>query len=81
MPNVPKPKMNITMDDTVPVVCKECNGDVFGQAFHVRRLSPLLSPTGDTQIAQVPVMYCMTCSTPLDLDNINNSEKDKPKGN
>ena len=80
MTNVPKPKMNITMDDTVPVTCKECGGEVFGQAFNVRRLSPLLSPTGDTQIAQIPVMYCMNCSASLDLDNINSPKTDKPKG-
>ena len=45
--------MNITMDDTIPVTCKNCGGEVFGQAFNVRRLSPLMSPTGETQIAQI----------------------------
>ena len=74
--------MNITMDDTIPVTCKNCGGEVFGQAFNVRRLSPLMSPTGETQIAQIPIMYCMACSAPLDLDNINNpkTNEDKPKG-
>ena len=41
-----------------------------------------MSPTGETQIAQIPIMYCMACSAPLDLDNINNpkTNEDKPKG-
>ena len=74
------PSMNITMEDTIPVKCNECGSEVFGQAFNVRRLSPLMSPTGDTQIAQIPVMYCMNCSASLDLDNINSPKTDKPKG-
>ena len=74
------PNMNISMEDTTPVTCKECDGEVFGQAFNVRRLSPLMSPTGDTQIAQIPVMYCMSCSAPLLLDNVKSPNTDKPKG-
>jgi hypothetical protein len=61
----PKPNMNtnvsVSMKDTEPVKCEDCNNTVFIPAFFMRRLSPLMSPTGEEAMIPVQVYSCGNC--------------------
>ena len=47
------PQQEIDINDTETVVCDECGNATFIQRFFLRRISPIVSPTG--QEAMVPI--------------------------
>jgi ribosomal protein L40E len=68
-------ELSVPVNDTKRLLCaavnpktaEECGGAVFLQTFQVRSVSPLLSPTGQSLLVQVPEgMVCMKCGTRLD---------------
>ena len=50
---------NVDITQTTPVVCDECGHEHFTQVNMMRKLSPMLSPTG--QPAPIPVFACSKC--------------------
>tara|TARA_B100001094_G_C17981075_1_gene695253 strand:- start:202 stop:459 length:258 start_codon:yes stop_codon:yes gene_type:complete len=68
------PQMNFDIEkDTKTIVCQtkrvdlekgiemECGGQLFAQGFELRRVSPLVSPTGQASVVPVPTFYCLNC--------------------
>ena len=47
------PQAEIDINDTETIVCDECGNATFIQCFFLRRISPIVSPTG--QEAMVPI--------------------------
>ena len=54
-------QMNIDFEQTTPVVCDECGHDVFTQALKMRKISALLSPTGQETMIPMQVFTCAKC--------------------
>ena len=62
MNNPQQPQMNIDFSQTTAEVCEECENDTFQQAFQMRKLSALLSPTGEQSMIPIQVFACAKCS-------------------
>lgn len=54
-------KMNVSIKDTVPVICEECKNDVFTEGLKLRKVSRFLSGTDKDGIIPIPVFYCAKC--------------------
>ena len=54
-------QMNIDFEQTTPVVCDECGHDIFTQALKMRKISALLSPTGQETMIPMQVFTCAKC--------------------
>jgi len=72
MNNPQQPQMNIDFSQTTPEVCESCENETFIQVYKMRKLSALLSPTGEPTMIPVQVFACAKCG------NINSAFS--PKG-
>ena len=61
MNNEQQPQMSIDMSQTTPAVCESCGNDTFTQVYKIRKLSALLSPTGQPTMIPMQVFTCAKC--------------------
>ena len=61
-----KPTPQFTEDDFEQVACPKCGNAAFDQYYKLFKLSALKSPTGKTQIYNVPIFVCVACNYILD---------------
>ena len=54
-------QFNIDFSQTTPVVCENCGHEHFTQVSLMRKLSPMLSPTGEPTLIPIPVFACTKC--------------------
>lgn len=54
-------QLNITLDQTLPVVCNECGHQYFEQQLILRMASGLLTGTGKSSYVPIPVFACTKC--------------------
>lgn len=71
MNNIPfrqsaSPEQGIDITQTSSTVCEACGKEAFQQAFILRKISALLSPTGKEGFVPVQVFACISCG------NVNN---------
>ena len=59
--NREQPGLNVDFSQTTPEVCEECGNDTFVQVFKMRKLSALLSPTGQPTMIPMQVFSCAKC--------------------
>ena len=52
--------ININPNDATDVVC-ECGSMYYVPVFHIKRISALLSPTGQVALIPVQVFKCFDC--------------------
>lgn len=45
------------------VVCPNCGGKTFVETVVLKKLSPILSPTGKEELYPIPVFTCSKCGT------------------
>jgi len=64
IPNISSPQVKIDINDCPSIAC-ECSSILWDNAFIVKRISPLYSPTGQEQFANVPVVICKKCGTDI----------------
>ena len=57
MMNREQPGLNIDFNQTTAEICEECGNDTFVQVFKMRKLSALLSPTG--QESMIPFKFLL----------------------
>ena len=62
MNNPNEQQMNIDFSQTTSEVCEKCENDTFQQVFQMRKLSALLSPTGQETMIPIQVFACAKCS-------------------
>ena len=62
MMNPQQQQFNIDFSQTTPVVCDEGGHEHFVQVIMMRKLSPMLSPTGQPALIPIPVFACSKCS-------------------
>lgn len=56
-----KQQISIGLDQTLPVLCENCGNNFFTQALHLRKVSGILSGTGQTSYMPIPVFACLKC--------------------
>ena len=61
MMNNQQPQMNIDFSQTTAEVCEECGNDTFIQTYQMRKLSALLSPTGQEAMIPIQLFTCAKC--------------------
>lgn len=52
---------NIDINQTTELICESCGHNHFTQVYMMRKLSPLLSPTGQPALIPIPVYACTKC--------------------
>ena len=62
MNNEQQQQMNIDFSQTTAEVCEKCENDTFNQVYQMRKLSALLSPTGQETMIPIQVFACAKCS-------------------
>ena len=55
------PQQEIDINDTETITCEECNNATFIPAFFLRRISPIVSPTGQEAMVPIQVYSCGNC--------------------
>lgn len=59
-----QPKMlrkQIDLNQTTPISCDKCKGEAFQQSLMLRKVSALLTGTGDPGIIPIQVFVCAAC--------------------
>ena len=55
------PQAEIDINDTETIVCDDCGNATFIQCFFIRRISPIVSPTGQEAMIPIEVFSCGNC--------------------
>lgn len=53
---------NVDINNTTEFVCEECGNATFREALLMRKVSALLSPTGQESFVPIPVFACLACN-------------------
>ena len=61
MINPQQPQMNIDFSQTTAEICEKCENETFVQVYQMRKLSALLSPTGQETMIPIQVFACHSC--------------------
>ena len=73
MNNPQQQQMQVDISQTTEEVCESCGNDTFTQVYKIRKLSALLSPTGQPTMIPMQVFTCAKCG------NINSALLPKEK--
>ena len=60
---LPQPKVQVELSQAETIKCEECGNYSFIQSFFLKRLSPVMSPTGQETLIPVQVYSCGNCGT------------------
>ena len=58
----PAQSINLKADDLDDIVCENCEGQIFREACMFKRLSALLSPTGEETMIPIKTFACAECN-------------------
>ena len=58
-----EPPQQIDIGDTETIICEKCGNASFIQSFFLKRISPLVSPTGKEAIVPIQVLACGNCGS------------------
>ena len=61
MNNPQEQQFNVDITQTTEVICEKCKNDTFSTVFHLRKLSALLSPSGQETMIPMQVFTCAKC--------------------
>ena len=64
---LPKANINVDLSDAETMICEECGNKVFLQGYVIKKISAIISPTGQEVIAPIQVFNCGSCGELLDL--------------
>ena len=56
-----QPKMNIDINNAEDFKCESCENLYFQPLVRLKRISPLVSPTGKEAVIPIQVMSCSKC--------------------
>ena len=61
MKPIKPPKKEIHFEDTESIKCDDCGNYSFIKSFIIRRISPIVSPTGQEAMIPIEVFSCGNC--------------------
>ena len=67
MKPLPQQQVKVDLQDAETMVCQKCENPVFIQGYVIKKISAIVSPTGQEVIAPVQVFNCGNCGTMLPL--------------
>ncbi len=60
------PQINIPLDKTKELLCKNCGSDIFSEGLLLRTASKFLAGTQQDAVIPIPVFYCLKCNTVIE---------------
>ena len=70
MKPLPKQQVKIDLSDADTMKCQECGNSIFIQGYVIKRISAIVSPTGEEVIAPIQVFNCGNCGEMLPLQEL-----------
>ena len=67
---LPQQQVKIDLSDADTMRCQKCENSIFIQGYVIKKISAILSPTGEEVIAPVQVFNCGNCGTMLPLKEL-----------
>ena len=67
---LPQQQVKIDLSDADTMKCQKCENPVFIQGYVIKKISAILSPTGEEVIAPVQVFNCGNCGEMLPLKEL-----------
>ena len=64
---LPQQKVQVDLQEAETMTCLECNNKIFIQGYVIKKISAIMSPTGQEVIAPVQVFNCGNCGEILPL--------------
>ena len=58
---IKKPPKQLNIEDTESLKCDACGNYTFIKSYFIRRVSPLMSPTGQEAMIPIEVFACGNC--------------------
>jgi|TARA_R110000744_G_scaffold218252_1_gene336980 hypothetical protein len=58
---IKQPQKKISIEDTESLKCEDCNNYSFIKSYFIRRISAILSPTGQETMIPIEVFSCGNC--------------------
>ncbi len=59
--NMSQTQLQVDLADAENIECEECENECFERAYIIKRISPLVSPTGQETLIPVPIFKCSVC--------------------
>ena len=71
-PQKPLPQQQVQVDlkDADTMKCQSCGNSIFIQGYVIKRISAIVSPTGEEVIAPIQVFNCGNCGEILPLQEL-----------
>ena len=66
MKPLPKQQVKIDLSDADTMKCQKCGNSIFIQGYVIKRISAIVSPTGEEVIAPIQVFNCGNCGEMYD---------------
>ena len=67
MKPLPKQQVKIDLSDADTMKCQKCGNSIFIQGYVIKRISAIVSPTGEEVIAPIQVFNCGNCGEMLPM--------------
>ena len=67
MKPLPKQQVQVDLTDAETMTCGKCDNKIFIQGYVIKKISAIISPTGQEVIAPVQVFNCGNCGELLPL--------------
>ncbi len=64
---LPKAQVKVDLTDAETMTCMKCDNKIFIQGYVIKKISAIISPTGQEVIAPVQVFNCGNCGELLPL--------------
>lgn len=58
----PQARQNVDLSSAVDIVCESCGSKQFREVAFIKRVSPLVSPSGKEMIVPVGTFACAECN-------------------
>ena len=67
MKPLPQAQVKVDLSEADTMKCQKCENSIFIQGYVIKRISAIVSPTGEEVIAPIQVFNCGNCGTMLPL--------------
>lgn len=71
MKPLPQAQVKIDLTEADTMKCQKCGNSIFIQGYIIKKISAIVSPTGEEVIAPVQVFNCGNCGEMLPLKEVN----------
>ena len=71
MKPLPQQKVQVDLTEAETMNCEQCNNKIFILGYVIKKISAIMSPTGQEVIAPVQVFNCGNCGEILPLADVN----------